>query len=149
VLHEDPEEFRPGLVGLAEAPVISPTSGCSRRRHSPSFTMTLSPGWGTGLISERVGSGTADLEDESRVVRRDEIVAPLPPQVADNLVRPRLRIWTTRPTRSPGALAGDAAVDADGDGVARQGDTRVVWGDLDRGLVAFFHRRSRTRNRRL
>ena len=60
VLDEDPEELGPGLVGAARAgSVISPTSGCSRRRHSPSFTTTLSPGWGTGLTCEREGSGTA------------------------------------------------------------------------------------------
>ena len=40
-----------------------------------------------------------------------------------------------------GPLSGDPAVDAHDDGVARQGDPRVVGGDLDRRLVALPVRR--------
>ena len=116
-------------------PVISPTRGCSRRRHSPSLTTTLSPGCGHRPHGRPGRVRNGDLVDETGVVGGDDEVPALAPQVADDRRVAALDDLDDAADALAGALARDAAVDPRRDRVARKGDARVIGGDLDRGLV--------------
>jgi hypothetical protein len=83
------------------------------------------------------GVGYGDLIDEAGVVRGHDEVAALAPEVPDDHCAGAFQNLDHAADPLPGAPAGDPVVDANDDGIAREGYSSVVRRDLNGRLISF------------